>query len=88
MRTLFAYLVLALISMPVLAAEFYIVQDTERQTCTVAQEQPKDERQAIVGDGAYNDEASALSDMRKMLVCNPVDPRGDTPQGATGSKKQ
>ena len=88
MRTLFASLVVALIPMPVLAAEFYIIQDTEKQTCTVAQEQPKDERQAIVGDGAYNDAASAISDMRKMLVCNPVDSTRDTPKGPTELKTQ
>ena len=88
MRTLFACLVVAVIPMPVLAAEFYIIQDTEKQTCTVAQEQPKDERHAIVGDGAYNDESSATSDMRKMLVCNPIDRTRDAPQGPNGLKTQ
>jgi hypothetical protein len=88
MRTLFACLVVALIPMPVLAAEFYIIQDTEKQTCTVVQEQPKEDRHVIVGDGAYNDESSATSDMLKMFVCNPVDPRRDAPQGPTESKTQ
>jgi hypothetical protein len=79
---------LALIT-PASAAEFYIVQDVEKQTCAIAQEPPKDERHAIVGEGAYNDETSATADMTKMLVCNPRDATsGVTPQAPTGLKTQ
>ena len=66
---------------PAAATEFYIVQDIQKQTCVVSQEVPKDDGHAVVGDGAYGDEATAASDMRKMLACNP---RDTAPQSPTG----
>ena len=88
MRTIFVFAFAALIAMPVSAAEFYIVQDTEKQTCTVSAEPPKDDKYVMVGDGAYNDEASASSDMRKMLACNPTDATAGAPQAPTGLKTE
>lgn len=59
---------LALLAMPASAAEFYIVQDIAKQTCTITRAPPKDDAHTVVGDGAYDDEATAASDMRKMLA--------------------
>jgi hypothetical protein len=79
---------IALIAMPASAAEFYIVQDIAKLTCTISQELPKDDAHTMVGEGAYNDEASAASDMRKMLACNPIDASSGAPQAPTGLKKE
>jgi hypothetical protein len=68
-----AFGLVALVAMPASAAQFFIVQDTEKQSCTITQTAPTDERFISVGDGAYDDEATAASDMRKMLACNPRD---------------
>ncbi len=70
------------------AAKFYIVQDTQKQSCVISQEAPKGEGQTIVGDGAYGDEAVAASDMSKMLACNPRDATTGVPQRPTGLKTQ
>jgi hypothetical protein len=87
MKMVFVSVLLALIGFPALAAEFYIVQDIEKQTCTVTQDLPKDDRHAVVGEGAYNDEATAASDMKKMLVCNARDAAGGAaPQPPSGLK--
>lgn len=76
MRTMFVSVVVALIATPAVAAEFYIVQDVEKQTCTVTQEPPKDDKHVMVGEGAYNDQLTAASDMKKMFACNPGDATG------------
>lgn len=88
MRTIFVSAFVTLIAMPAFAAEFYIVRDTAKQTCTISQEMPKDDARTIVGEGAYNDEASAASDMSKMLACNPSDASSGAPQAPTGLKKE
>ncbi len=73
MRTMFVSVLVALVAGPAAAAEFYIVQNIEKQSCVIAQEPPKDDAHAIVGEGAYNDEVTAIRDMRSMLACNPRD---------------
>ena len=89
MRTMFVSAWVAVIAGPVLAAEFYIVQDIAKQTCAVAPEPPKDDKHVRVGEGAYNDEAVATSDMQKMFACNPRDATsGVAPQSPTGLKTQ
>jgi hypothetical protein len=88
MRTLLVSVLVALIAVPTLAAEFYIVQDIQKQTCTVSQEPPKNDGVTIVGEGAYNDEASAASDMTKMLACNPREASSGGATNPVGSTKQ
>jgi hypothetical protein len=84
--TVFSLVVL--VSAPALAAEFYIVQDIQKQSCVISQEVPKDDAHAIVGDGAYGDEATAASDMSKTLACNPRDASTGAPQSPTGLRKE
>ena len=84
--TVFSLVVL--VTAPAFAAEFYIVQDTQKQSCTISQEVPKDDAHAVVGDGAYGDEATAAADMSKMLACNPSDASSGAPQSPTGLRKQ
>jgi len=87
MRTLFVSAVVALIAMPVSAAQFYIVQDIQKQTCRISQEPPKDDDKfALVGDGAYGYEGTAAADMRKIESCNPRDASAATPRAPTGLK--
>jgi len=88
MRTIFVSAFVALIAMPASSAEFFIVQNIAKQNCRISEESPKDDAHTIVGEGAYNDEASAASDMRKMLACNPTDASSGTPQAPTGLKKE
>jgi hypothetical protein len=89
MKTMLVFSVVALVTTPAFAAEFYIVQDIEKRTCIVAQEPAKGDKQAPVGEGAYNDEATATSDMKKMLACNPTDgTSGTPPQSPAGLKIQ
>lgn len=73
---------------PASAADFYIVQDTQKQSCVISQEVPKGDGQTIVGDGAYGDEATAASDMSKMLACNPRDATTGVPPSPAGLRKQ
>jgi hypothetical protein len=63
----------ALFAVPASAAQFFIVQDIEKQSCTVAQEPPKGDQHTTLGDGAYGDEATATAEMKRMLGCNPRD---------------
>jgi len=79
-----ALLGLALVT-PASADQFYIVQDVEKRACVVSQELPKDDAHAVVGDGAYDNEAIAAADMRKMLACNL---RDAAPQAPTGLRIQ
>ena len=78
----------ALVAAPAFAAEFYIVQDTQKQSCVISQEVPKDDAHAVVGDGAYGDEATATADMSKMLACNPRDASTGAPASPTGLRIQ
>ena len=64
---------------PACAAQFYIVQDIKKQSCTVSEESPKGDDQVMVGEGAYGDEASAESDMKKMLACTPPEASREQP---------
>jgi hypothetical protein len=66
-----------LVVTPAFAAQFYIVQDIKKQSCTVSEETPKDDDHVIVGEGAYGDEASAVSDLKKMLACMPPKSEGE-----------
>jgi hypothetical protein len=84
--TVFSLVVL--VTAPAFAAEFYIVQDTQKQSCVISQEMPKDDAHAVVGDGAYGDEAAAAADMSKMLACNPRDASTGAPQSPTGARIQ
>ena len=78
----------ALVAAPAFAAEFYIVQDIAKQSCVISQEVPKDDAHAVVGDGAYGDEATAAADMSKMLACNPRDAATVAPASPTGLRIQ
>jgi len=79
----------ALVATPASAAEFYIVQEIKTQSWAVTQEMPKEDDHAVVGDGAYGDEAVAKADMSKMLACNPRDASTPSPpQSPTGLKTQ
>ena len=81
--------VAVLIAAPASAAQFFIVQDIQKQSCTIAQEPPTDERLMIVSDGAYGDEATAAADMKAMLACNPRHATsGAAGNPAPGSTKQ
>jgi hypothetical protein len=85
---MFVSVVVALIATPACAAEFYIVQDVEKQTCAVTQELPNGDKHVLVGEGAYNDQLSAAGDMKRMLICNPQDAGSGAPQSPTGLKIQ
>jgi len=78
----------ALVAAPAVAAEFYIVQDIQKKSCAISQEVPKGDAHAVVGDGAYGDEATAAADMSKMLACNPSDASTGAPQSPTGVRIQ
>src|SRR5262245_51491310 len=90
MRAISGAILAVLIAIPgPAAAEFYIVQDIEKQTCVVAQAPPQDDKHVVVGDGAYGDEATANAELRKMLACNPGDAASSNrPQAPTGLKTQ
>jgi hypothetical protein len=74
-----AFVCAILAATPTIAAQFYIVQDTKKQACTVSEEPAKGEDQINVGDGAYAEEAIARSDMTKMLACKSPEASGDQP---------
>ena len=78
-RAACAFGLVALIAVPASAAQFFIVQNVQKQSCAVTQEVPTGDQYVIVGDGAYGDEAAAATDMRRMLACNP---RDDAPAAA------
>lgn len=63
----------ALVAVPAWAAQFFIVEDTQKKSCAITQEVPTGDQFVLVGDGAYGDEATAAADMKKMLACNPGD---------------
>jgi hypothetical protein len=59
---------------PALSAQFFIVQDsaTNRCTITLSQSTPSQSMSVItvlVGDGAYGDRAAAEADMRAIAAC-------------------
>lgn len=83
---MFVSAVVALVAVPALAAEFYIVQDVGKQTCTITQEPPKGDGFMLVGDGAYGDEDTATSDMKRTAACNPRDAFPSAPRAPTGLK--
>jgi hypothetical protein len=90
MRALFICLPIALIAVPASAAEFYIIQDTAKRSCTISPWSAREDGQVTVGDGAYNDKASAAAEMSKMRACNPRDASsGPSPASApVGLKKK
>ena len=77
-----------LIAIPASAAQFFIVEDIQKKSCTISQEAPKGEQYVIAGDGAYGDEATAATDMKKMLACNPRDDAGAAQNPTTEPAKQ
>jgi hypothetical protein len=72
-----------LFTAPASAAQFYIVQDTEKQSCAIVQEAPTDQRHMLVGDGAYGDDATAAAEMKTILACNPRDASSGAAQNPT-----
>ena len=83
------FVLAVLIAAPASAAQFFIVQDIQKQSCTITQEAPTDERLVVVSDGAYWDEATATVDMKAMLACNPQDATtGAAPGPAPATTKQ
>ncbi len=63
----------ALVAFPAWGAQFFIVEDTQKKSCTIAQEVPKGDQYVLVGDGAYGDETTAAAEMKGILACNPRD---------------
>jgi hypothetical protein len=91
MRALFVCLPIVLIAAPASAAEFYIIQDTAKQSCTISPWSAKENGQVTVGDGAYNDQVSAAADMGKMSACKSPDATNGgspTPTSLKNNKKR
>jgi hypothetical protein len=66
-------------------AAYFIVRDSETNRCDVLEHPPGDpERATLLGDGAYNDRASAETDMRAIAACQTQAAAG-APQGASAS---
>jgi hypothetical protein len=82
------FVLVVLLTVPASAAQFFIVEDNEKKSCTIAQEAPTGDRYTLMGDGAYGDEATAAADMSKILACKPRDATSDAPQSPTGMKKE
>jgi hypothetical protein len=88
-RAACAFGLVAFIAVPAWAAQFFIVEDIQKKSCTITQEAPTGEQLIMVGDGAYGDEATAAADMKRMLACNPRDDAGGGAQNpATAPTKQ
>jgi hypothetical protein len=89
MRALFVCLPIVLMAAPASAAEFYIIQDTAKHSCTISPWPAKEDGQVTVGDGAYNDQASATAEMGKMSACKSRDvPSGRSPTPASLNKRK
>jgi hypothetical protein len=72
MKTQFALgaaLSMALIT-PVLAQQYYIVQDSTTKKCTIVHEKPTATTMTVVGDGTvYKTETEAQSALKTTKVC-------------------
>ena len=77
-----AFGLVAFIAIPASAAQFFIVEDTQKKSCAIVQEAPTGEQYVVVGDGAYGDEATAAADMKKILACNARDNAAQNPAPA------
>jgi hypothetical protein len=72
-KTIFVFGLVTFLAVPASADQFFIVQDIQKQSCTITQEAPKDEQYTMVGDGAYGDPETAAAEMKTILACNPSD---------------
>jgi hypothetical protein len=63
--------IVALTTTPALCDQFFIVQDPKTNRCTIEQRAPTpgDPAAVLVGDGAYGDQGTAESDMRRIAAC-------------------
>ena len=50
-------------------AEYFIVQESGTNRCSVTSQSPAPDAGSLVGDGAYGDEAAAQADMRAITAC-------------------
>ena len=66
---LLACLGLIAVTTPALCDQFFIVQDSATNRCTIAEQPPAVGAGVIVGDGAYGDRATAEADMRRIAAC-------------------
>jgi hypothetical protein len=81
--SVFGLVAFIFIVVPASAAQFFIVQDIQKQSCIISQEIPTGDQYIVVGDGGYGDEATAATDMKRMLACNPRDDAGGAAQNPT-----
>lgn len=70
MKKLFAAAVLVAFVTPVLAEEFYVVQDVKTKKCTVVTEKPKDTTVVTqIGPVAFKTRAEAEGSVKTTKVC-------------------
>ncbi len=50
-------------------AEYFIVQESGTNRCSVTSQSPAPDAGSLVGDGAYGDEAAAQADMHAIAAC-------------------
>ena len=55
---------------PVLAADYYVIQDSATKKCTVVSQKPTVSTTTIVGDGkVYTSQTEAETAMKSVTVC-------------------
>lgn len=63
-------ILLSAVATPVLAAEFYIVQDASTKKCTIVDKKPVDTKVTVVGDGKiYVSREEASTAMKTVKIC-------------------
>lgn len=87
-KTILVFGVVTFLAVPASADQFFIVQNIQKQSCTITQEAPKDEQYTMVGDGAYGDPETAAAEMKTILACNPGDTTTGSTQNPTAPAKQ
>jgi hypothetical protein len=62
---------IAALSTPALSAQFFIIQDSKTNRCTIEERPPApgDPNAVVVGDGAYGDRGTAEFDVRRIAAC-------------------
>jgi hypothetical protein len=77
MKAIIGSLLLAAIATPTMAAEFFIVQDTNTHHCTIVDKRPAEKTMTIVGDNGktFTTREEANTAMKTVKVCGSTEGR-------------